>query len=65
MRSIPGRHSDRMAGMGETKKIVVEHYPVDKLPEDLRRGLDDGMRATVTVEIDLAVDAHRVAHWSR
>lgn len=38
--------------MGETKKIVVDHYPVENLPEELRRGLDAGMCATFTVELD-------------
>lgn len=36
--------------MGETKKIVVEHYPVDKLPEELRRGLASGDMVRVTME---------------
>jgi len=36
--------------MGETKKIVVEHFPADKLPEELRRGLESGDLVRVTVE---------------
>lgn len=36
--------------MGEQNKIVVEHYPVDKLPEELREGLDTGQMVRVTVE---------------
>lgn len=36
--------------MGETKKIVVEHYPVERLPEELRRGLDSGKMVRVAVE---------------
>lgn len=31
-------------------KIVREHYPVEKLPEDLRQGLPKGQTVTVTVE---------------
>ena len=36
--------------MGETKKIVVEHFPADKLPEELRRGIESGEMVRVTVE---------------
>lgn len=36
--------------MGESKKIVVEHFPVDRLPEELRRGLESGQMVRVTVE---------------
>ncbi|HWU62698.1 MAG TPA: hypothetical protein VN112_11790 [Ensifer sp.] len=32
-------------------KIVLEHYPVEKLPEDLRVGLPDTGSARVTVEV--------------
>lgn len=32
-------------------KIVMEHYPVEKLPEDLRVGLPDTGSARVTVEV--------------
>lgn len=35
-------------------KIVREHYPAAKLPEDLRQGLDPS--ATVTVTVTLAQD---------
>ena len=38
--------------MGETKKIVVEHYPVEKLPEDLRSGIESGKMVRVTVETE-------------
>ena len=31
-------------------KIVKEHYPISKLPEDLRAGLDPDAEVTVTVE---------------
>lgn len=36
--------------MGEGSKIVVEHYPVDKLPEELRAGLASGEMVRITVE---------------
>ena len=38
--------------MGEIKKIVVEHFPADKLPEELRRGIESGQMVRVTVESD-------------
>ena len=31
-------------------KIVKEHYPIAKLPEDLRAGLDPGAEVTVIIE---------------
>jgi hypothetical protein len=31
-------------------KIVREHYPASKLPNDLREGLDPSSEVTVTVE---------------
>lgn len=31
-------------------KIVRQHYPAAKLPDDLREGLDPDMAVTVTVE---------------
>jgi len=31
-------------------KIVKEHYPISKLPEDLRTGLDPDAEARVVVE---------------
>jgi hypothetical protein len=31
-------------------RIVREHYPVSKLPEELREGLEPGASVTVTVE---------------
>jgi hypothetical protein len=37
--------------MGEYKKIVVDHYPVDQLPSDLRAGLEAGKSVRVTVEV--------------
>lgn len=33
-------------------KIVVKDYPVSRLPEDLREGLDAGDSVTVTIEPD-------------
>ncbi len=36
--------------MGENKTIVVEHFPVDQLPEELRRGLESGQMVRVTVQ---------------
>ena len=38
--------------MGEEKKIIVEHYPAAKLPEELRRGLETGQMVRVTVEAE-------------
>ena len=32
-------------------KIVREHYPASKLPEDLREGIPEGAEVIVTVEI--------------
>ena len=37
-------------GMGETRKIVTEDFPVEKLPEELRRGIENGEMVRVTVE---------------
>jgi hypothetical protein len=36
--------------VGETKKIVTEHYPAERLPEELRKGLEEGQLVRVTVE---------------
>ncbi|GLK74797.1 hypothetical protein GCM10008171_00490 [Methylopila jiangsuensis] len=38
-----------MAAM-EREKIIRDNYPVERLPEDLRAGLDAGARVKVTVE---------------
>lgn len=50
-------------------KIVREHYPVEKLPEDLREGLVPGQDVRVTVEEvgprDTALDDERIAHVER
>lgn len=36
--------------MGEIRKIVIEHYPAHKLPEELRRGIAPKDNVRVTVE---------------
>ncbi|MBO0905758.1 hypothetical protein [Jiella sonneratiae] len=36
--------------MSEQTKIVVDDYPVDNLPEEVRRGIGAGERVRVTVE---------------
>lgn len=33
-------------------KIIREHYPASKLPEDLREGVDLGANVTVTVTVE-------------
>ena len=33
-------------------RIVREHYPVEKLPEDLREGFSKGAAVTVTIEVE-------------
>lgn len=33
-------------------RIVKEHYPVEKLPEDLREGLAPGTTVSVTLELE-------------
>jgi hypothetical protein len=35
-------------------KIVKEHYPAAKLPEDLREGLDPAQEVLVTVTVETA-----------
>lgn len=49
--------------MGAQDKIIVEHFPVDRLPDELRRGLAPGGTARVVVEPDDAVDRkhHRLS----
>ncbi len=48
-------------------RIVKEHYPATRLPEDLREGLDPGDDVRVTVEIvsspKAKTDAFDVANW--
>ncbi len=36
-------------------KIVVEHYPVSRLPEDLREGFGRNVSVRVTLEADTTV----------
>ena len=43
--------------MGEMKRIVTERYPVDKLPEELRRGLEGAQIVRVTVESEQEPEA--------
>ena len=38
--------------MTEIKKIVIEHFPVDRLPEELRRGIESGQMVRVVVEAE-------------
>jgi hypothetical protein len=45
--------------MGETKKIVTEHYPAEKLPEELRAGLESGQLVRVAVEPESSPAAAR------
>jgi len=33
-------------------RIVKKHFPVDKLPEELREGLPEGIEVTVTLETE-------------
>jgi hypothetical protein len=40
--------------MTEIKRIVVEHFPVSRLPDELRAGLAEGACVTVTVEAESA-----------
>jgi hypothetical protein len=37
--------------MVETTKIIADHYLVDKLPSDLRAGIQAGVWVRVTVEV--------------
>jgi hypothetical protein len=41
-------------------KIVREHYPVEKLPEDLRHSLPDGITVRLTLEADEIVQSPAV-----
>jgi lipoate-protein ligase A len=34
-------------------KIVLEHYPASKLPQELRKGIADGASVRVTIEEEL------------
>lgn len=49
MRLIRGRRlREGVVGLG-MNRIVKEHYPVEKLPEDLRVGLDQSSKVTITL----------------
>ncbi|HSP26633.1 MAG TPA: hypothetical protein VLQ65_15815 [Saliniramus sp.] len=37
-------------------RIVREHYPASRLPEDLREGIDPAREVTVTVSVDEHVE---------
>ncbi len=39
--------------MTEQKKIITEHFPVDRLPEELRRGIESGKMVRVVVEAEV------------
>jgi hypothetical protein len=41
-------------------KIVREHYPVEKLPDDLRAGILPGERVTVTIVAESRARADRL-----
>jgi hypothetical protein len=45
--------------MTEQKKIVTEHYPVDQLPEELRRGIESGQMVRVVVEAEFDLPQKR------
>lgn len=47
-------------GARAMNKIVREHYPVEKLPEDLRAGLEVGQKVTVTLEEEVVGDEIRL-----
>lgn len=50
-RSIRARASGERGGIvSEQTKIVIDDYPVENLPEDVRRGIAAGERVRVTVE---------------
>lgn len=43
-------------------KIVREHYPVEKLPEDLREGLRPGATVRVVLEVDdVRIERHSMS----
>jgi hypothetical protein len=39
-------------GSGAMNKIIREHYPASRLPEDLREGVDPGANVTVTITVE-------------
>lgn len=36
--------------MNQYRKIIVENFPVERLPEELRRGLEGSHDVTITLE---------------
>ena len=38
--------------MSERPKVIVEHYPVHRLPEELQRGLNRDSVAKITIELE-------------
>jgi hypothetical protein len=36
--------------MKDSRRVVIENYPVERLPDELRGGLDPSHRARITVE---------------
>jgi hypothetical protein len=44
-------------------KIVIEHYPASKLPEDLREGMGATATVTVTVEQELTTTLSEDEQW--
>ena len=45
--------------MGESRKIIVDHFPVDRLPDELLHGLPADATVRITVEDDTAVRTKR------
>lgn len=44
-------------------RIVKDHYPAARLPEDLREGLDLGDEVRVTIEIVSPEEDSELANW--
>jgi hypothetical protein len=40
-------------------KIIREHYPASKLPEDLREGVDPSSSVTVTIAVEADVASNQ------
>lgn len=53
LRDLLASNPSKATQMGETKKIDIEHFPVEKLPDELRRGIESGQLVRVTVESDI------------
>ncbi len=45
-------------------RIVKEHYPASKLPDDLREGLAPGSQVTVTIVEEQAQRPRRRCRWT-